>query len=63
MADRPSTVLHLLFRMVGDGANGAAAPTATQPDQRGYRRATPLHQLRRRGPGVQEARRVRLVSP
>jgi hypothetical protein len=62
MADRPSAVLHLLFRMGGNGADGAAAPAAAQSDQRGPHRASPLHQLCRRGPGVPEAHRVGHVS-
>ena len=54
MAHRPSAILHLLPRM-GNGADGAAAPPAAQPDQWGDRRAAPLRQPCRPEPGDQVA--------
>ena len=48
--------------MDGNGANGAATPAATQSDQRGHHRASPLHQLCRRRPGVPKAQRVGPLS-
>ena len=62
MADGPSAVLHLLAGMdPDDGA--AAAPAASQPDQRGDRRAPATHQLCPGRPRVPEAHRVRSARP